>query len=100
LILLSPNGVLATATVNMSGVTGGDYAKASIAPVMLEANQTYCVMSDETVGDKWFDTVPIVLTGAAMKPQQVYSVDQPTSAANVNRGGGNQTYGGANLIYQ
>ena len=100
LILLSPNGVVATATVNMSGVRPGDYAKASITPVMLEANQTYCIMSDETVGDKWFDTVPITLTGAAARPQQVYSVGEPGSVANVNRGGGNETYGGANLIYQ
>jgi hypothetical protein len=98
-VLLSPNGVVATATVNMSGVRAGDYAQASISPVILEANQTYCVMSDETVGDEWFDSVPIVLTGAAAKPQQVYSLGEPASVANVNRGSGNETYGGANLKY-
>lgn len=48
--------VVATATINTSGATAGDYKYVSITPVTLTAGKRYAIESAETNGgDQWYD---------------------------------------------
>ena len=84
--------------MNLSGCLVGQFFYSGLsAPVVLSANASYYLASQETAGgDQWFDHAAISTTADAAAISSLYSVD---SSNWLPLGGGNASYVPPNFLY-
>jgi hypothetical protein len=86
-----------TASVNMAGGTSAQYKYAALAaPVVLSANTSYILVSQETVnGDQWYDYSRVTGSGAVNSIVPVYGTQAPYFTVQV----ANYSFVPVNLLY-
>lgn len=88
-----------TVSVPMSGGTAGSFKYVNLlAPLILEANTTYYIVSEESLsGDYWYDLdTKVTTTSVASVDGAVYSV----GSAWIPLGAPNRSYGPVDFIYE
>jgi hypothetical protein len=102
LYLLNGSGfVLASAMVNCTGASPGQYIYAAVPPIAVSANNRYAVLSSETAGgDKWYDQDTSLTTsslGTATASGAVNSAYPPVGVSYGNSG--TVSFGPVNFMY-
>jgi hypothetical protein len=101
LVNASTGAQVASVTVDVNGAPASTYVYANLAsPVILSANTTYYLLSQETMGgDRWYnyDTIAVT-TSAGTDIGVVYAFNDSPSSFIVG-GGTGQAFGPPNLVY-
>lgn len=100
--ILSASGstVITSATVNMSGCTGGTWVFASVSPVTLSAGTDYIVFSYETGNDYWIDNETVFYFNPGVSwVSWAYCLTETGTYTTGGTTGGNTMYTGAQFQY-
>lgn len=98
-LMNSSGSILTSASVDLTTVSNGQFAWATISPYSTAASTTYYVMSSETVsGDQWYDQSQVTSVGQVTMAGAAFQA--ACSGAPGDVGGTTQAYGPPNIKFQ